>query len=131
VIVIAKLDRMFRIAADALATLKELKDHGIGLHMIDLGGDVCGNGAQFGLARFFGGGKRPFGYNVVENKKPNGEVEKRLVPNTTEQAALARMKQCRKMSLRKIAKTVAEEFELPVLSAKSVQRILENPTRKF
>jgi hypothetical protein len=49
----------------------------------------------------FGGGKRPFGYNVVENKKPNGEVEKQLVPNATEQAALARVKQLRsrKMSL--------------------------------
>ena len=158
-IVTAKLDRMFRSAADALATLEELKDHGIGLHMIDLGGDVCGNGigklvftilaavaenerdrirerirdVKRNLASqgIFGGGKRPFGYNVVENKKPNGEVEKRLVPNATEQAALARMKRLRsrKISLRKIAKTVAEEFELPVLSAKSVQRILGNPNR--
>jgi len=44
VIITAKLDRAFRNAADALATLEELKDLGVGLHMIDLGGDVCGNG---------------------------------------------------------------------------------------
>jgi hypothetical protein len=31
----------------------------------------------------------------VENKKTDGKVEKRLVPNATEQAALARMKQSR------------------------------------
>jgi DNA invertase Pin-like site-specific DNA recombinase len=43
VIVVAKLDRAFRSAADALATLEELKDQGVGLHMIDLGGDVIGN----------------------------------------------------------------------------------------
>ena len=44
VIVTAKLDRAFRSAADALAVLEEFKAQGIGLHMIDLGGDVCGNG---------------------------------------------------------------------------------------
>jgi putative DNA-invertase from lambdoid prophage Rac len=41
VIVTAKLDRAFRSAADALEQLKEDK---IALHMLDLGGDVCGNG---------------------------------------------------------------------------------------
>jgi putative DNA-invertase from lambdoid prophage Rac len=44
VVVTAKLDRAFRSAADALAVLEEFKAQGIGLHMIDLGGDVCGNG---------------------------------------------------------------------------------------
>jgi putative DNA-invertase from lambdoid prophage Rac len=44
VIITARLDRAFRSAADALVTLEELKRQGIGLHMIDLGGDVCGNG---------------------------------------------------------------------------------------
>jgi putative DNA-invertase from lambdoid prophage Rac len=44
VIITAKLDRAFRNAADALATLEELKEQGVGLHMIDLGGDVTGNG---------------------------------------------------------------------------------------
>jgi hypothetical protein len=40
----AKLDRAFRSAADALGTLEQLKDDKVGLHMIDLGGDVTGNG---------------------------------------------------------------------------------------
>src|SRR5215204_4038930 len=44
VVVTPKLDRMFRSASDALGTLEEPKDQGIGLHMIDLGGAVCGNG---------------------------------------------------------------------------------------
>ena len=43
-VVTAKLDRAFRSAADALTVLEELKAQGVGLHMIDLGGDVTGNG---------------------------------------------------------------------------------------
>jgi putative DNA-invertase from lambdoid prophage Rac len=44
IIITAKLDRAFRSAADALGTLEQLKDDKVGLHMIDLGGDVTGNG---------------------------------------------------------------------------------------
>src|SRR5271168_4174345 len=44
IIITAKLDRAFRSAADALGTLEQLKDDKIALHMIDLGGDVTGNG---------------------------------------------------------------------------------------
>jgi DNA invertase Pin-like site-specific DNA recombinase len=33
-----------RWACDALGVLADLKDRGISLHMIDLGGDVTGNG---------------------------------------------------------------------------------------
>src|SRR5687768_6198587 len=44
VVVTAKLDRMFRSALDALGVLGDLKERGISLHMIDLGGDVTGNG---------------------------------------------------------------------------------------
>jgi hypothetical protein len=44
VIVVGKLDRAFRSAADALTVLEELKAQGVGLHMIDLGGDVIGDG---------------------------------------------------------------------------------------
>jgi len=43
-VITAKLDRAFRSAADALGTLEQLKEDKIGLHMIDLGGDVTGNG---------------------------------------------------------------------------------------
>ena len=44
VVITAKLDRMFRSALDALAVLGKLKLQGVNLHMIDLGGDVTGNG---------------------------------------------------------------------------------------
>jgi putative DNA-invertase from lambdoid prophage Rac len=46
VVIIAKLDRMFRSALDALDVLGRLKEGGISLHMIDLGCDVTGNGVS-------------------------------------------------------------------------------------
>jgi putative DNA-invertase from lambdoid prophage Rac len=144
VVVAAKLDRAFRSAADALETLEELKKDKIGLHLIDLGGDVCGNGISklvFTILsavaenerirervrdakrhraeqRLYNGGKRQFGWDVVDG---------RLVPNATEQAALARAKALReeRQSLRKIADTLASEFNLKKLDATSVKRILD------
>jgi putative DNA-invertase from lambdoid prophage Rac len=44
VMITAKLDRMFRSALDALEVLAKLKARNVSLHMIDLGGDVTGNG---------------------------------------------------------------------------------------
>jgi putative DNA-invertase from lambdoid prophage Rac len=44
VVIITKLDRMFRGALDALDLLAELKERCISLHVIDLGGDVTGDG---------------------------------------------------------------------------------------
>jgi DNA invertase Pin-like site-specific DNA recombinase len=44
VIITPKLDRMFRSALDALDSLAKLKKLGVGLHMIDLGGDTTTNG---------------------------------------------------------------------------------------
>ena len=43
-IITPKLDRCFRSALDALDVLQQLKDRNVALHMIDLGGDVTGNG---------------------------------------------------------------------------------------
>lgn len=43
-IIAPKLDRMFRSAIDALANLELLKAKGVSLHLLDLGGDVTGNG---------------------------------------------------------------------------------------
>lgn len=43
-IITARLDRMFRSALDALDVLAQLRDRGIALHMVDLGGDVATNG---------------------------------------------------------------------------------------
>jgi DNA invertase Pin-like site-specific DNA recombinase len=145
VIIIAKLDRAFRSAADALGTLEEMKDQGVGLHMIDLGGDVCGNGISklvftilsavaenerdrirerirdvkrhLASQGVYGGGKRPFGFDVVND---------RLVPNTNEQTAIARMKALRAKGkpLREISKVIASEFHVE-MPATSIKRILD------
>jgi putative DNA-invertase from lambdoid prophage Rac len=71
--------------------------------------------------RLYNGGKRPFGFDVV------GEGKKRhLVPNAHEQAALARARAMQKAgaSLREIGAAMANEFELPAMDAKTIQRIL-------
>jgi hypothetical protein len=99
---------MFRSARDALNVLHELKDHDVSLHMIDLGGDVTGNGIakmvftilsavaeaerdrtrerivdvkrdQRSRGRYLGGAV-PFGFRLGEQ----GE----LVPEPGEQAAI-------------------------------------------
>lgn len=44
VIVASKLDRLFRSALDALQTVEALKSMGVSLVMLDLGGDISGNG---------------------------------------------------------------------------------------
>jgi putative DNA-invertase from lambdoid prophage Rac len=149
VVITAKLDRAFRSAADALGTLEQLKDDKIGLHMIDLGGDVTGNGISklvFTILsavaenerdrirervrdtkrhrvtrQLYNGGKRPFGFDVAGEGK-----SKHLVPNAQEQAALARGRALRDegKSYRDIAETWATDFELPKFDAKSIQRML-------
>lgn len=148
VVITAKLDRAFRSAADALGTLEQLKEDRVGLHMIDLGGDVTGNGisklvftilsAVAENARdtirervreakryrrgqgLYNGGKRPFGYDIVGEGK-----DRRLVPNASEQAALenAKLLRGRGESYRAIA--AAWESELGTkIDAKTVQRIM-------
>ena len=44
VLIAAKLDRLFRSALDALTVVEELKRRGVKLHLLDLGGDIAGNG---------------------------------------------------------------------------------------
>jgi DNA invertase Pin-like site-specific DNA recombinase len=147
ILVVAKLDRAFRSAADALTVLEELKAQGVGLHMIDLGGDVIGNGvskmvftilaavaegerdrlrerirdAKRHLASqgVFSGGKRPFGYDVVLD----GDVQ-RLVANKAEQAVIERMQAMRRegATLRAIGAVTGH-------GPASVQRILERASR--
>jgi putative DNA-invertase from lambdoid prophage Rac len=145
VVITAKLDRAFRSAADALGTLEQLKEDKVALHMIDLGGDVTGNGISklvFTILsavaenerdrirervrdakrhrasqQLYNGGKRPFGYDIVDG---------RLVENANEQAALeaGRLMQANHLSLRAVASVWKNEFGLDLLDAKTVQRIL-------
>ena len=110
-VIFPKLDRGFRNTRDALNTLHDLKEKSVSVHSIDLGGDVTGNGvgaiiftilsafATFERDRiatrikevkqrrkaegFYIGGRRGFGFDVVEGIK---------VPNIEEQKLLKQMK---------------------------------------
>lgn len=135
VVITSKLDRMFRSAVDALNICDLLKSENISLHMIDLGGDVTGNGIsklvftilsavaeaerdrirerirdmktdQRQRGRYLGG-VIPFGWNKGENGQ--------LMPVPTEQDAIVCMMQMHKAgrSLRNIAHAMtAEGFAL-------------------
>lgn len=135
IIVTPKLDRMFRSAIDALRVLDALKRRDISLHMIDLGGDVTGNGIsklvftilsavaeaererirerildvkadQRTRGRYLGG-SRPFGWRLGDDGA--------LIPDTAEQSAIGRMMEMRRegRSLRAIADAIkAEGFAL-------------------
>jgi putative DNA-invertase from lambdoid prophage Rac len=111
VIIAPKLDRLFRSALDALKVVEDLKKRGVALHLLDLGGDISGNGlsklfltiaAAFAEAerdrirerigqmkadqkargRYLGG-KVPFGFR----RGNSGE----LVPHEDEQEAIRKM----------------------------------------
>lgn len=124
VLVFSKLDRAFRNTRNALNTLHELKERGISVHFIDLGGDVTNDGigsviftilsafATFERERIatrirevkqvqktegkFLGGFTRFGFKVEEEK---------LIKNPNEQAIIKEMKTMRRrgMSLRRIS----------------------------
>lgn len=119
VVVSPKLDRVFRSSLDALQTIQQLKERRVSLWLLDLGGDVSGNGisemiltilaavAQFERVRIGErirdarqhmrrqgrhlGGTRPFGYRV----EPAGGRSKVLVEEPAEQAAIKEIQKLR------------------------------------
>ncbi len=142
-IITAKLDRMFRSALDALEVLGKLKTIGVALHMIDLGGDVTGNGIsklvftilsavaeaerdrireristvkadQKTRGRYLGG-KVPFGFEIGQD----GDLK----PVPTQQAAICTVASMRAQgrTLRAIRTTLAEGGT--ILSLDAVHRI--------
>jgi putative DNA-invertase from lambdoid prophage Rac len=117
IVIAAKMDRCFRSAFDALETIKSFKKRKISLWLLDLGGDVSGNGISELIATVLAavsqfertlisericaakanlrhhnkhqGGKRPFGYQFGE---ANGRGRAReLVPDEAEQTAIAEL----------------------------------------
>src|ERR1700722_1963237 len=103
VVIAPKLDRLFRSALDALTVVDDLRKRGVSLHLLDLGGDISGNGlsklfltiaAAFAEAerdrlrervsqvkadqkargRFLGG-SIPFGFRVVDGELVADEHE--------------------------------------------------------
>ena len=146
VILCSKLDRMFRSARDALTVSDELKKQGVSLHLMDLGGDVTGNGvskvfftivaafAEFERDRIaerisdvkanerakgrYLGGARPFGYTIGDTGN--------LIVNDDEQLLINHVVTLREKgkSLRAIAESVSSE--LTKVSHMTVKRILKD-----
>lgn len=107
VVIFPKLDRAFRNTRNALNVLHELKERGVSVHFIDLGGDVTSNGigaivftilsafATFERERIgarirevkqlkksqgkFTGGRRAFGYDIVAGCKVPRQDEQRVI----------------------------------------------------
>jgi putative DNA-invertase from lambdoid prophage Rac len=131
VLIFSKLDRAFRNTRNALNTLHELKQRGVSVHFIDLGGDVTNDGigsviftilsafatfereriatrirevkqVQKSEGKFLGGFTR-FGYRVVDEK---------LEKNPEEQLIIQSMKDMKRrgMSLRRISSWLIKEY---------------------
>ncbi len=139
-----KLDRVFRSALDALQVCADFKRRGVNLHLLDLGGDVTGNGvaglfmkiaaafAEFERDRIaerqrdvkrdmrargkYLGGYTPFGHRVEDGE---------LVEVPEEQAAIRAMvaMRAKKLSLRVIADEIRVRHHLSV-SHVAVRRVL-------
>jgi DNA invertase Pin-like site-specific DNA recombinase len=150
VVVSPKLDRVFRSALDALQQTEALRARGVSLHLLDLGGDIAGNGLsrlfmtiaaafaelerdrireritqvkrdQKARGRFLGGTRPPFGFRAG--------ADGGLVLDETEQAAIARAKRMRGRgkSLRYIAAKLALDGHR--LNPESVRRMLARSAR--
>lgn len=144
-VIFPKLDRAFRNTRNALNVLHELKARGVSVHFIDLGGDVTGNGvgaivftilsafATFERERIaarirevkqlkkaqgkFTGGRRAFGYDVIDGVK---------VPREDEQAVIREMMAMRERGIgyRDIAEWMATTQERK-MTFMGVRRTLE------
>lgn len=145
-VITPKLDRMFRSSLDALRVLADMKSRNVTLYMIDLGGDVTGNGVsklvftilsavaeaerdrtreriaevkqdQKKRNRYLGG-KPPFGWQI----EPDGGLS--MIPE--QQGAILQMRQLRAqgLSLRAIADRIASTGIQ--ISHVAVQKVLEN-----
>jgi putative DNA-invertase from lambdoid prophage Rac len=149
IIIAPKLDRVFRSALDALQTVEFLKVKGVSLHLLDLGGDISGNGlsklfltvaaafAEAERARLcervsqskadqksrgrYLGGIKPFGFTVG--------ADGGLVEDDGEQAAIREMimLKAERKSLRAIAEAMRAKGHS--LSHEGVKGILALPAK--
>ena len=148
-VIAAKLDRIFRSARDALNVVADFQERGISLWLLDMGGDVSGNG----LAKLFltmAAGFAEFerdriGERIRDAKRHQrdagqylgGEIRfgfrrsgdgKTIVEDPTEQRALATMRAWRTAgaSFRDIAKAIQEQHGITV-GKSTIQRALKEP----
>jgi putative DNA-invertase from lambdoid prophage Rac len=149
IVIAAKLDRMFRSAWDALNVIRDFQRRRISLWLLDLGGDVSGDGiaklvltilaaiAEFERERIgerirdakrhqkrigqYLGGDRPFGWHIGENST--------LIADEQEQQALAEMRALRDAgaSYRRIAAEIKTKYSLEI-SHQGVKRALSRST---
>jgi len=140
VVFCAKLDRMFRNASDALATLQTFKDKGVRLFLKDMGGDVTGNGVSAlvftilaGVAQFereriaervaenrerlvaagrFVGGRVPFGMRVVDGEDEQGRPARFLEPDPEKEPIVDRVQGMRSggATVRAVQTAIQKEF---------------------
>src|SRR5208337_3946619 len=145
IVIAAKLDRLFRSALDALKVVESLKGRGVKLHLLDLGGDIAGNGisklfltiaAAFAEAerdrirerigqvkadqkargRYLGG-SIPFGYRLDDD----GE----LAPNEAQQGAIREIVAMKSQGLSLRAIAAAMQAEGHQISHVGVQGVLK------
>lgn len=147
IIVAAKLDRVFRSALDALQQTEELQRRGVKLHLLDLGGDVSGNGlsklfltiaaafAEAERARIrervtqtkkdqaargrFLGGSIPFGFKVEGGALVKDAAQQKAI------LAIRRLRYRSGLSLRAIADDISERFKVDV-SHVTVAKVLRD-----
>lgn len=148
-VIVAKLDRCFRDATDALTRADWFKKHGVSLYLIDMGTDPV---TQNGVSRmFFGmlalmaefertrikerlaegreskkgkgghiGGKRPFGFDVIGTGR-----DARLVERPAEQAAIRKMQELHRggAPFRAIAAAIqGDGFEVSHVTVRNIIR---------
>lgn len=151
VVIAAKLDRMFRSAVDAVQWLEKFKKRGFKLYLLDLGGDVTGDGvsglvftilsavAQFERERIceriteakayckskgmYAGGEVPFGYRLAKN--PDKSLTGLLEPIRSELLIIDDIMVYKKAgsSLRAIATFISAKHSIKMNHMK-VQRII-------
>ena len=157
VVISTKLDRIFRNTMDAINQLEDFKTKGVRLFLIDMGGEVTGDGigkmiftilsafAQFERDRLserirdqkkwavrenvYMGGGIPLGYTTQEVKH-NGQTVKILVPDPDEQQIVWYIKFLRarhKQSLEKIQFIINQKFGRK-LGLTTVKRSLQRET---
>lgn len=142
IVVASKLDRMFRSASDALDALGQMKQIGVSLHLIDLGGDVVNNGVSKLVFTILAavaeqerdrtrerivevkadqkskgaylGGKVPYGFGLAWNEDMGRRA---LVANAEQQGMIERMKQMHRLgaSLRTIKAQLALELSVAAI----------------
>jgi putative DNA-invertase from lambdoid prophage Rac len=85
VVIAPKLDRLFRSALDALTVVEDLRKRGVSLCLLDLGGDISGNGLSklfLTIAAAFAGAERDRIRERVSQSKADQKARGRYLGGT-------------------------------------------------